>query len=90
MMEDSNDVDDELEKSRSQIGELAKNVSETVENLAKELQKEIQKEKLANQNLQHESDQKDKQIESLKLELTEGKQAIQAILSGEITLKRRL
>ena len=78
MMEDSNDINDELEKSRSHIGELAKNVSATVENLVKELQKE----KLANKNLQNECDQKDTQIESLNLELTELKQGFQSFLSG--------
>ena len=83
MMEDSNDINDELEKSRSHIGELAKNVSATVEDFVKELRKE----KLANQNLQKESDQKDKQIESLNLELTELKQAVQSFLSGNLTLK---
>ena len=39
------------------------------------------------ENLQNECDQKDTQIESLNLELTEVKQAIQSFLSGNLTLK---
>ena len=63
------------------------------ESLLQELEKvKIDKENSQKnlKDVQNEKEQKDKQIESLKLELTEGKQAIQAILSGEITLKRRL
>jgi hypothetical protein len=68
MMADSNgDSSDELEKSRSQIGDFAKNVSETVENLVKKLKKE----KLANQNLSASFAESEKRNEFLKLELGE-------------------
>jgi hypothetical protein len=68
MMGDSNDdSSDELEKSRSQIGDFAKNVSETVENLVKKLKKE----KLANQNLSASFAESEKRNEFLKLELGE-------------------
>ena len=92
MMGDSNDdSSDELEKSRSQIGDFAKNVSETVENLVKKLKKE----KLINKKISASFAESEKRNEFLKLELGEVRKEnelleenVQAILAEKENLQK--